>query len=229
MSNKFNLWIFGIVIVLLFTQIGYADQAAYIEKIKAFEASKFVEPGSVIRMYCEPCGDETWEDVEVNVTRVNHTGYEDFYELQINGEGVDLAYTYVYHKDKWKNLAMLVGLDVQGVSEFIGETAVDPCEDAMTMIEMIDCAQERYQKADDELNEVYQELMSLLENERKELLREAQRAWLKFRDTTADFEASEVEGGSLYPLFHIDTLAFLTEKRVEYLKKVLDGVLMMGE
>ncbi|GGD04522.1 lysozyme inhibitor LprI family protein [Halopseudomonas salina] len=55
---------------------------------------------------------------------------------------------------------------------------------------------------DRELNRVYRELMDILPAEEKLLLRDAQRAWLNFRDTEARFWWSEniSGGGTMQPI-----------------------------
>src|SRR5262245_40139138 len=56
-----------------------------------------------------------------------------------------------------------------------------------------------YKKWDEELNRLYQKLMSKLPKEKKALLRESQRNWLKFRDTEYDLlnRAIYAKGGTL--------------------------------
>ena len=97
----------------------------------------------------------------------------------------------------------------------------DPCAEAMTTMEMRECADDRYQKADAELNEVYKQLMVKLEEARQAKLKEAQRAWIAFRDKSAEFEASEAEGGSMYPVILVSVSADMTEARVNELRETL--------
>ncbi len=99
--------------------------------------------------------------------------------------------------------------------------AQDPCDEATTTIEMLDCLQQRYQKADVELNRVYKQLMSRLTEKRQAKLKEAQRAWIVFRDKSAEFEASAEEGGSLAPLVRLMVKTEKTESRVDELRQIL--------
>lgn len=92
------------------------------------------------------------------------------------------------------------------------------CEDAVSTAEMRECVNRRYTEVDGELNQVYKQLFSQLGAERQELLRDAQRAWIEFRDKNAAFVASDFQDGTLYPLMEISERASMTERRVEELK-----------
>ena len=94
------------------------------------------------------------------------------------------------------------------------------CPEAMTTVEMQACLQRRYKEADKALNGIYKQLMAKLEPARQEKLRAAQRAWILFRDASAEFEAGEAEGGSMYPLVHMATQVVKTEHRVDELKGI---------
>jgi uncharacterized protein YecT (DUF1311 family) len=62
-------------------------------------------------------------------------------------------------------------------------------------LEMINCILAETRRQDARLNENFKKLMSELGTERKKALVEAQRAWIKFRDTNCGFYA-DPEGGS---------------------------------
>ncbi|MFQ5604436.1 MAG: lysozyme inhibitor LprI family protein [bacterium] len=100
----------------------------------------------------------------------------------------------------------------------------DPCAEATTTLEMQECLQVRYEKADADLNLVYKLLKSKLSERRQIKLQAVQRAWIFFRDKSAEFEASEEEDGSMYPLIYQLTLAEMTEKRVEKLKQLIQRI-----
>ncbi len=102
--------------------------------------------------------------------------------------------------------------------------ADDPCAEALTTVEMRECLNTHYTKVDGELNHVYRQVMSQLEKARQTKFRETQRAWVRLRDKSAEFEASAVEGGSMYPLVYLSTLTSLTEKRRDELKDILQGI-----
>ncbi len=96
--------------------------------------------------------------------------------------------------------------------------AEDACEEAVTTAEMRECIDRRYAAVDQELNDVYKQLMAQLDPKRQELLKHAQRAWIDYRDKDAAFVASSVEGGTLYPVVEIAERVLITERRVAELK-----------
>jgi hypothetical protein len=103
-----------------------ADQCAYITKDQAATAARIVRDLNkyVVAYFCKPCGDkETKKDAvkTIEVKRVDSQYLDgEYYELQINGEGVDLAYTYVpLRGDSFRNLAMAARCPAQDVPEFI--------------------------------------------------------------------------------------------------------------
>jgi uncharacterized protein YecT (DUF1311 family) len=97
----------------------------------------------------------------------------------------------------------------------------NPCNDAMTTAQMRECENSRYERSDSELNQVYTELMSRLNESRQAKLKAAQRAWIQFRDKNTEFMASDFEGGSMGPLISIYWLNLMTEHRLSELREML--------
>ncbi len=93
------------------------------------------------------------------------------------------------------------------------------CDNAITTADMRICEGSRYASSERELNAAYQDVMAHLDSAQKEKLRLAQRAWLRFRDSNADFQASLVQGGTLAPLVRISVLTDMTKARALELKK----------
>jgi len=93
----------------------------------------------------------------------------------------------------------------------------DSCSDAATTAAMRDCENMRYRAADQQLNTLYARLLSQLDNDRRQKLRLAQRAWVQYRDANAEFLAAAAKGGSLAPLLKITAMADMTEARVKEL------------
>ncbi len=118
-------------------------------------------------------------------------------------------------------LFLLISLLITSVGSAQEQESKDPCEDAMTTVEMQECLGQQYQQWDVKLNLVYKKIRSKLSVARKTKLKEAQLAWIVFRDKSAEFEASEEEGGSMYSLVHLSVMASLTEQRVENLREIL--------
>ena len=82
------------------------------------------------------------------------------------------------------------------------------------------CMAEEYWKSDARLNTLYQELIGVLENPAK--LRQAQKAWLHFRDLSCEYESSGIgRDGSLYPFSVAACRIDLTENRVRDLERYL--------
>jgi len=79
------------------------------------------------------------------------------------------------------------------------------------------------ERANKEIGEVYQKLMSALPPEKQKSLREAQRAWLKSRDPDADRIARDGDavGGSAYRVDFSTAAAKLTTERTEVLRGYL--------
>ncbi len=123
----------------------------------------------------------------------------------------------------WCALLVFVCVLFSG-GQSLGETDSGLCPEAMTTVEMRECLDQLYGKADGELNRAYKQLRSKLDKPRQAKLREAQRAWIAFRDKSAEFEASEEEGGSLYSLVYLSVLLSKTKQRVDDLEKLIKGM-----
>lgn len=94
----------------------------------------------------------------------------------------------------------------------------DPCANPQTQTEMTQCAADAYKAADKVLNQVYQNLVAKLDDEEKAQLKEAQTAWLKYRDTNCDFVADQYKGGTMRPMIYAGCLADVTKKRTSELR-----------
>lgn len=94
----------------------------------------------------------------------------------------------------------------------------DSCDDATNQAAMNQCAADAYAQADKLLNETYKDVMSKLDPARHEPLKQAQRDWIKYRDSHCKSEASSVQGGSLYGAVFNGCMAELTKNRTDKLK-----------
>lgn len=77
-------------------------------------------------------------------------------------------------------------------------------------------------KADAELNANYKALLSQLGTPDQQRLRDAQRAWIAFRDRECAFRTQGHQGGSVSAATAADCAAELTRQRAEALKRQLD-------
>ena len=89
----------------------------------------------------------------------------------------------------------------------------DPCANPQTQFEMNQCAARDYRAADAVLNQTYQRLVAMLNDEEKSQLKTAQTAWLEYRDSNCEFVGDEFKGGSMRPLIYASCLADMTRKR----------------
>ncbi|HEX3561023.1 MAG TPA: lysozyme inhibitor LprI family protein [Pyrinomonadaceae bacterium] len=99
--------------------------------------------------------------------------------------------------------------------------AVNPCDDARTQLDMNICADKQFKIADAELNRVYNQLASKLEEDKRAKLKAAEVSWLKYRDSNCDYEASLYEGGSMQPMTYSFCLERMTKSRTTELREQL--------
>ncbi|MDJ0659349.1 MAG: hypothetical protein QNJ42_07630 [Crocosphaera sp.] len=111
----------ALTITLFLTQIAYGDQCSYVDKEQALKAASFLKLNQLIYLFCEPCGETIPQPATIQSISVGTAGYQNFWQLSINNQGVDLAYTYVPSSlgEKSINLAALAGCPAQDVSPFI--------------------------------------------------------------------------------------------------------------
>nr|WP_243698927.1 lysozyme inhibitor LprI family protein [Flavobacterium sandaracinum] len=87
-----------------------------------------------------------------------------------------------------------------------------------------------YEKADKELNTVYQQILKDYKRDSKFILKlkEVQKAWIKFRDAEMNAlfpeENKQLEYGSMFPLCWSIELTKLTKERTKKLKVWLNGI-----
>lgn len=221
-----------------------ADQAAWIGKSDAYKAGQMINPGTVLRKYCAPCGDSAWTPLTVRKVEVKHKN-GDYYQVEINGQGTDLAYVYIEQKGKWVSLAMNLGLKVSGVPEFLP----DQKDALVTRIHFIDkaleeciardnsttgmtsCTYEACKLWDAELNRVYNQLRAVLNPDAKKALKAAQLKWLKYRDSEfrlIDSIYSSLEGTMFIPMRAGDRMDIVKNRAME-LESYLDLINMNNE
>lgn len=94
-----------------------------------------------------------------------------------------------------------------------------PCEGYGSQAEASGCAHREFQAADAELNKAYGRLAGILEADEKALLKEAELAWIKYRDSNCTFESSQYAGGTMRPMIESFCLARVTKARTAELKE----------
>ena len=80
-------------------------------------------------------------------------------------------------------------------------------------VEMLNCSAAEIELQDARLNKAYKEVMAQLSESRKKELRDAQRAWIKYRDANCKFHADAEGGGSVVGLNSSDCFMSATASR----------------
>lgn len=115
------------LLLFSFSFSSFADQCQFVTTESASTATKLISlsksnSGGVLQL-CQNCGEKTPASIQVNQIDIGSTGVKEVpAEVTINGEGIDLAYTYVnISVGVWVNLGKLSNCPVDGASQFILE------------------------------------------------------------------------------------------------------------
>jgi uncharacterized protein YecT (DUF1311 family) len=98
------------------------------------------------------------------------------------------------------------------------------CENPQTQSEINQCASKGASAADQQLNEVYQQLRTKLQSSDEQLLVDAQLAWIQFRDKDCAFSSSRFRGGSIAPGDYSSCVERHTKQRIQDLQNYLQGI-----
>jgi len=94
-----------LLLILFVGVVGFAkaDQLAYISKEKAEEVAAYLNKGKTVYLFCGCCSLEEPVKVKILDAKAMHTGYEDYWEVEIRyekedgtiaSEKIDLAYVW---------------------------------------------------------------------------------------------------------------------------------------
>jgi uncharacterized protein YecT (DUF1311 family) len=126
-------------------------------------------------------------------------------------------------------IAVALGLTLLAVAQ-------DPwrefhCDDPQNQQEMNTCARIEFERADGELNALWRDVIAGAREADREInreydqaptseavLRQAQRAWVTFRDAHCTYEGHEARGGTMEPLLYNSCRARLTRERIDQLR-----------
>lgn len=107
------------------------------------------------------------------------------------------------------------------------------CDNAVTQQDMNQCAYADWESADAKLNAAYKRAMAVMTQWDADLpeaeqggaaaLKEAQRAWITFRDKACEAEGYAMKGGSAEPLLVYGCMRQLTEDRTGQLTGFVDS------
>lgn len=95
--------------------------------------------------------------------------------------------------------------------------------DGSTTIGMITCLDRERDWWDGQLNAHYSSLMETLDQDRADALREAQRAWLDYREKACAFELQYWGEGTIRGVAYASCMRDATARRAETLAAYLDG------
>lgn len=118
MKSKLSLGLLVVSLLLLSTTISFADQCVVLGKAQV-ETAKFfyLKNGATMYHYCKPCGDAAARAEVINSVRFKQSGDE--WEIAVNEEIIDVAYVYVLFKNRYHNLANLVGCSTTDVPLYL--------------------------------------------------------------------------------------------------------------
>jgi uncharacterized protein YecT (DUF1311 family) len=118
-------------------------------------------------------------------------------------------------------LSLIIAPGISFASDELTTAAYAQCMGkAQANVEIMDCMDAEIKRQDQRLNQVYKALGADLSAARKDQLREAQRAWIKFRDTNCEFYL-DPDGGTMAGLLAADCMLRLTADRAEELASFL--------
>ncbi len=107
-------------LLLISVVAAFADQAAYVTKEQAERAVTLLKTQKQIKHFCNPCDDKSVRVEDIQTVEAAPTGYQNTWEVKVNGEGIDLAYVYfLVKKDKWKNVAKELHIEVNDVPKVL--------------------------------------------------------------------------------------------------------------
>jgi len=91
----------------------------------------------------------------------------------------------------------------------------------MTQAEMNQHAANSFYRADQRLREMIDSLRELLDTPMRNSFDQSQEAWLNYRQSSAEFQSAQYEGGSIQPLIHASALESATISRIVELEPML--------
>ncbi len=116
MKLRRSLLVISSLVVLGFSSVpAFADQAAWVSRAEAARAMKVLAEATAIKHHCAPCSDKSIKDETVENIGIFRVEGQNYWEIRVNGEGVDLAYVYFQKNGKWVNAAMQAKIKVSDV------------------------------------------------------------------------------------------------------------------
>lgn len=118
---KYFKWLFAFCFIFMSSINSFADQCITVTKQSALIALSYLKQGTLIYNYCPPCGDNSPKPgivQNVQIFKLDFSSADS--EIFVNGEVIDLAYTYVpILGGKYRNLAFIVRCPSTDVPEYL--------------------------------------------------------------------------------------------------------------
>ncbi len=115
-------------IILLFIIAGgiflLPELGICLRRDEAFRVAEVLKPRMIVRYYNPASGNRRWQNV--NIKRVQVIEKNSDYHVVINGSVINPGHFYIKIHGNWVNVAMLVGIEVKGVPEFLPESDRTP-------------------------------------------------------------------------------------------------------
>ena len=128
---------------------------------------------------------------------------------------------------------LAIAVVLMSVGGAIAQQKID-CGYPLTQSEMTYCAEQGWHEADADLNAAYKDAMAKMRELDSYLdaslrgaadaLKEAQRAWIPYRDKACKAYGFQGRGGSIEPMLIYGCLATMTRARAEELKDLAKGL-----
>lgn len=117
---------------------------------------------------------------------------------------------------RWTGVLGLLAL-LGGLGPAFAESPPAECTTQATTVEMVICSDWHLTQADALLNQTYGELQSDMDDAGNVLLRDAQRAWITFRDAECSRVADSARGGTLSRILEVSCRQYFTAVRARQL------------
>ena len=152
------------------------------------------------------------------------------YSAEIPTKRTHRKFTFLHRKERVK-IACLGNYDLLTlglsslfyIKEACSQSKVD-CSNAITQVEINNCAQKQFLIADKELNDIYKKVMPKLDSKQKLVLIQSQRKWLAFREEYSKIYSLIYAGGSMSLSAVLKCKVEATRSRVDELRKLFDQV-----
>lgn len=131
------------------------------------------------------------------------------------GAGWDGGETAMRPEIQMRRLLLSACLVLLGTASTALAEDCDRSDDSQSMLNI--CADSDYQAADAKLNAAYKDLVGRNDEKANQLLQNAQRAWIAFRDAECTYSTADSEGGSIHPMEVSQCLMGLTNERTKQL------------